>query len=37
MVLTGPDRAAVQALVDEGYERVRFRLDGRWHTGKPGD
>ncbi len=35
MVLTGPDRAAVQALVDEGYARVRFRIDGQWRTGEP--
>ncbi len=35
MVLTGPDRAAVQALIDEGYGRVRFRIDGKWHTGAP--
>ena len=35
MVLTGPDRAAVQALIDEGYARVRFRLDGQWRTGTP--
>ena len=35
MVLTGPDRDAVQALVDEGYARVRFRIDGQWHTACP--
>ena len=36
MVLTGPDRASVQALIDEGYARVRFRIDGQWRTGEPG-
>jgi hypothetical protein len=36
MVLTGPDRATVQSLVDEGYARVRFRIDGQWRTGEPG-
>ena len=35
MVLTGPDRAAVQALIDEGYARVRFLIDGRWRHGDP--
>lgn len=35
MVLTGPDRESVQALVDEGYARVRFRINGEWRTGPP--
>jgi hypothetical protein len=35
MVLTGPDRGSVQALIDEGYARVQFKLDGQWRTGEP--
>ena len=35
MVLTGPDRATVQALVDEGYARVRFKIDGSWRSAVP--
>lgn len=36
MVLTGGSRAEVQDLIDEGYGRVRFRVDGRWRSGMPG-
>lgn len=33
MVVVGTDRAAVQAIIDEGYERVRFKIDQVWQTG----
>ncbi|MGD9546511.1 MAG: ATP-grasp domain-containing protein [Candidatus Krumholzibacteriia bacterium] len=35
MVLTGGSRAEVQELIDEGYRRVRFRVDGSWRSGLP--
>lgn len=35
MVLVGESRAQVQALIDEGYERILFKVDGRWHGGRP--
>ncbi len=36
MVVTGNIRGDVQELVDEIYDRVRFRIDGSWHDGRPG-
>ncbi len=35
MVIVGDSRGQVQDLVDLGYEKVRFKIDGRWVTGKP--
>ena len=35
MVVAGRDRTAVQTVIDEGYARVRFAIDGAWHTGAP--
>ncbi len=35
MVVVGNSRGQVQGLVDQGYEKIRFKIDGRWVTGKP--
>lgn len=36
MVLVGNSREEVQALIDEGYRTIRFKVAGRWHDGRPG-
>ncbi len=36
MVVTGNARSEVQGLIDEVYDRVRFRIGGHWHQGRPG-
>ncbi len=35
MVLVGQSRGQVQSLIDEGYDKIRFKINGRWVTGKP--
>jgi biotin carboxylase len=35
MVIVGDSRDQVQELVDLGYKKVRFKIDGRWVTGEP--
>ncbi len=35
MVITGESRREVQTLIDEIYTRVRFKIAGHWHEGRP--
>ncbi len=35
MVIVGESRDQVQYLVDLGYQKVRFKIDGRWVSGEP--
>jgi|GEM_PF-220436 len=36
MVIVGDSREEVQVLIDEGYRRIRFRIDDHWRSGEPG-